>query len=599
MRFELFKILDKKYVDDFQNGKLFMNTIDYFRGQEDNEAQSDWGEGICGAIHKNQAKQLNINIPESLHKVMKSHLTLRSNYYGLNNIFCMYRVMIDDANKLVQKPSQNLYKFNGENSDEKVVIHITDTDEFLRRVNVALNDNISAHEIEYGIYGSVTYNSAWTNADGPGTRSAFQKDPIFSYQNEWRLCVLSFNQNRAPLYFEIGNLSDIIEVISLHQFIFNTKSLYPSYQMSEDPIKDTDVPLNILGSLNAISKFMYSYTGLPQNKPIRSDLAQANWHYTQYLELSGKKEEIDNFLYEQMRANHDLDHLWLLVNYRMSQGELEKAASALMFFYDHYPSVVDENVDDFCFALHSVFMKLQEPINAAKFYYTSSKQYSLNKDLQQTMLSDILLSLGFYDKALPIFNEMKKTSNDPIIDYYLAISHLHLLNFDLADKHLQNAEHYFSQSTQLRQKISELRMIIDCFLNDSPLAGEFSTHNLSDISWTNEAEDVLSKLPSSSIAVPLLCLYQITKFNKWELLNKFSNVYVCTITICDALRLYFDSNDIIFFKMIDYISHSPQINILSPELETYLAVDISEPNLTDEAKMLQAIYTDMMYRPTP
>lgn len=595
MRFELFKILDKKYVYDFRNGKLFMNTIDYFRGQEDNEAQSDWSEGICGTIHKNQAKQLDINISESLQETMKSHITLRSNYYGLNNIFCMYRVMIDDENKLVQKPSQNLYKFNDENSDEKVVIHITDTDEFIRRVNVALSNNISAHEIEYGIYGNVTYSNAWTNADGPGTRSVFHKDPGFSYQNEWRICVLSFNQNGAPFYFEIGNLSDIIEITPLEQFIYNTGSLYPSYHISEDPIKDADAPLTILGSLNAISRFMYSYTGLPLNKPVRSDSAQASWHYTKYLELTGRNEEIDQFLDEQMKANHDLDHLALLVDYRVSQGELEKAADALMFFYDHYPSVVEENADDFCFALHSVFMRLAEPVNAAKFYFASSKKYKLNKDLKYTILSDILLSLGFYDKALPIFNEMRVSNNDPIIEYYLAISHLHLLNFDLADKHLRNAECYFSQSIQLRQKIEELRILTDCFLNNAPLTGELMPHDLSDITWTG-GEEIQSK-PSSYTAVSLPWLYKMTKFNKWELLNQFPKVYVCTVTICDAFRLYYDSKDITLFNMINNISQSPQINIISPELETYLAVDASAPDLTDEEKMLQAIYIDKIYKP--
>ena len=48
------------YVNDFIHGDLFMNTLSYFRRIENNCAQGDQLEGVCGSIRKDQLKQLGI-----------------------------------------------------------------------------------------------------------------------------------------------------------------------------------------------------------------------------------------------------------------------------------------------------------------------------------------------------------------------------------------------------------------------------------------------------------------------------------------------------------------------------------------------------------
>ena len=139
MRFEFFKILKSKHADDLISWKLYMNTLEYFRNNEGNDAQNDCEEGTCGTITKNQLCQFGIDLPKEFLKITGDSVILVNDYYGLNNIYCLYRLYIDDDRKVVQLPSADLYNFDGDDGESKVVIHFTDTDEFLRRVENALD----------------------------------------------------------------------------------------------------------------------------------------------------------------------------------------------------------------------------------------------------------------------------------------------------------------------------------------------------------------------------------------------------------------------------------------------------------------------------
>lgn len=321
MRYELYKILSKEYVDDFIAGNLYMNTINFFRQIEGNAAQGDPLEGICGSIRKDQLKQFGINFDENLTEAIIGNVSLISDYYGLNNLFCLYRLLIDDEKKTVECPKDELRKFNDQGANDKVVIRIKDTDEFLNRLSAAVEDGIHAHEIEYGIFGGVTYSNAWSNADGPGTRSAFHKELKYEYQSEWRLCLLRSALIDQAFIFSIGDLSDITEIISLEQFLEHPENSYPGYSAVERNITTTDDKFRIFGSINAINHLMYSYMAPAGNAPAGSDQSQADWHYTKYLQLLGKTEEIDAYLETQMKQFRDFDHLELLVQYRLSTGE--------------------------------------------------------------------------------------------------------------------------------------------------------------------------------------------------------------------------------------------------------------------------------------
>jgi hypothetical protein len=225
MRYEYFKIIDPAFVQSLLDGNLYMNSLSYFRTLEEgaqkegNKAQKDPMEGVCGTIPKNRLRQVGFHFSEDLLEVMGNHVPLLSENYGYNNLFCLYRLQIDEDAKTIQQPSRQLVNFNDKDNAQKVVIRFRDSEEFLRRLETALQTALTGQALEYAIYGGVTYENAWTSADGPGTRSAFHKDSSYAYQEEWRLCILRREWVDEAVSFPVGDLKELCEVISLEQFI--------------------------------------------------------------------------------------------------------------------------------------------------------------------------------------------------------------------------------------------------------------------------------------------------------------------------------------------------------------------------------------------
>ena len=56
----------------------------------------------------------------------------------------------------------------------------------------------------------------------------------------------------------------------------------------------------MFGKINATSRLMYAYMPQMVQKPTRSDEAEADWHYTQFLNLSDRQQEIDPYLEERL-----------------------------------------------------------------------------------------------------------------------------------------------------------------------------------------------------------------------------------------------------------------------------------------------------------
>lgn len=589
MRFEFYKILDSKYADDFIAGKLYMNTLNYFRKIEGNAAQGDPFEGVCGSIRKDQLKQFGLNFDENLTSAIIGNVSLISDYYGLNNLFCLYRLLIDEEKKVVERPKKELCKFNDEGAASKVVIRIKDTERFLEQIAAAVEKGIQSHEIEYGIYGGVTYSNAWINADGPGTRSAFHKEPSYAYQSEWRLCLLRNALVDKAFSFSIGDLSDITEVISLEQFLEHPEASYPGYSAATEKLNVPDDGFRIFGSINAVNHLMYSYMAPSGNIPTRSDQAQADWHYTKYLQLNGEPEKIDTYLEARMKEYRDLDHLELLVQYRLSVGEWVKATDAFMFFIKEEPSVINEDPVRFFFPLHTILMQHQEAADAGKMCKIATEKYQMPDDMKVTMQSDVLFALGFYDKVIPLFQKMQETSVDPILDFYLAVSYLYLLDFEKANQHLALYESYFSHSPQKAQKTAHLRRLVDCCRNKTQLDIDVQAHPLEELEWNEKLGQLLEDTQKKGIFLGIDTLYNFEKAQKWELLNKFDVMTVCPLSTVEIMELYLQTGDPIFFRIIMHLADLPQLEIVSPELDYYLAVDVSDRDAPSVMKMEKAL----------
>jgi len=93
MRYEYFKIIDTTFVQSLLEGNLYMNTLNYFRKlegaaqKEENKAQKDPMEGVCGTVPKNCLRQFGFHFSKDLLDVMGDHVPLLSDNYGYNNVF--------------------------------------------------------------------------------------------------------------------------------------------------------------------------------------------------------------------------------------------------------------------------------------------------------------------------------------------------------------------------------------------------------------------------------------------------------------------------------------------------------------------------------
>lgn len=588
MRFEFYKIINKKHVNDFIAGNLYMNSLNYFRCIEGNIAQGDPMEGSCGSIRKDQLKQMGLNFDDTLADAIIGDVSLISDYYGLNNLFCLYRLLINDESKTIMQPSEELYKFNDQGKSDKVVVRIKDTARFLNQISNAIEEGIHTHNLEYGIYGSVIYSNSWINADGPGTRSAFHKDPKYGYQNEWRLCLLRNALVDEPYVFSIGDLSDITDVISLQQFLEHPEASYPGYSAEKTNAYISDDDFRIFGSINTVNHLMYSYMTSSGNTVTRSDQAQADWHYTKYLQLMGATEEIDPYLKMQMQRFRDLDHLELLVQYRLSVNEWVRATDAFMFFINEEPDVISQNPARFFFPLHTILMQHKEAADAGKLYMLAADKYKLPYDLKVSMQSDVLFALGFYDKVIPLFEKAKETSMDPILDFYLAVSYLYLLDFEKAHKHLSLYERYFSHSPHKAQMTSHLRDFVNCFRNEEQLTVKSQSHPFQELEWDDKLESLLNST-HKKLFLGIDTLYKIGKAHKWDILNSYDSISICPLLTVEVINLYSQTGDPIFFNIIMHLARMSQLEIQSPELSYYLALDTSDRDAPPIIKMGRAL----------
>lgn len=591
MRFELYKILDSKYVSDLVNGKLYMNPLDFFRKIEGNNAQNDPFEGICGVVCKEQLKQYGINFDSGLMGVIKGNVPLISDYFGLNNIFCLYRLLIDDNNKIIYTPSETLREFNNSGKSEKVVVRIKNTKKFIGQIDSAIQREIKNKSIEYGIYGSVIYSDLWSNADGLGKRSVFHKDLKYSYQNEWRLCILRHMLDKDSYILEIGDISNITDILSLEEFISYTNETYPGY--SSVNFKKSFPQINqfqIHGTINTVNNLMFSYMQSDKDQLVRSDQAQADWHYAQYLKLNGKQEKIDIYLEKRMRETLSLEHLELLVQHRLTAGEWVKATDAFMFFIEEAPQIIESDSGRFFFNLHTILMQHQEFKDAARLYIKANKQYGIPKELKNIMLSDVLFALGFYDQVIPMYTEIQKTNNDPILDLYLAVSYFFTLDLENANHYLVRYEKYFSNSLHSAQKTKQLRTLINCFKNKVKMDIALQEYLFQKLEWTDDLEIQLGSLQQKKMYVGLDFLYLFEKTHKWDIIKEFQEVVVTTQSIARIIELYEKSGDPIFFGIINSLIDLSNIEVRSPNLLHYLALDMAKPELLPYLKMEQAFY---------
>ena len=215
--FSFVKFGQFEHIKNFQEqGKIYMNTVKYFKDLEDDFQRKDKYEGI---EKLEQINWIKIKIDENTYiESSKKDNTLISGQYHiesnshLGNLFCLTAItdkLIKNSNKL----NPELKKFGDS------LLIILDTTSFLTRLNKKLKEI----DLDYR-YGLVTYYDRTTYN---GELNILHKSNEFEHQSEWRLNIETIKEE--PFEFEVGNIEDISILLSnskLDELRFELEGLY-------------------------------------------------------------------------------------------------------------------------------------------------------------------------------------------------------------------------------------------------------------------------------------------------------------------------------------------------------------------------------------
>lgn len=199
----LIKFLEtEEYLNDFLNGKIFMNTLRYFKTLECNDTnRHDRSETFLSNYQPDCIQIGNLVIP----KEDCSRIILNSLKYDFCNIFSMYSLWpINHEEQLhIDEQNKNFGDF---------CVCVTDVSEFLKRIKDKTDTLGIACQ-----YMRVKYISKNIDHDVLEEEVGFSKFASFSYQKEFRIIVDTELNIDKPFVLDIGSISDIAFVSSINK----------------------------------------------------------------------------------------------------------------------------------------------------------------------------------------------------------------------------------------------------------------------------------------------------------------------------------------------------------------------------------------------
>ena len=197
----------KSWAKDFLNGRLYCNTVKYYRDLEDGDEKKDKDEGAV-VIPGDKLSELKIGD----HVVSHLDVVEIRHYPNLTsgaNVFCMFcwAPRREGNQVFLNKEEQlgSLREFDRKYGPYAVMIG--NLPEFFRRIDAAVNrerilwarGDIVKYELEDSI---------------PNNREAlldlaFHKNPEYSSENEYRFAFLVDQKEPGPYRLNIGDIRDI------------------------------------------------------------------------------------------------------------------------------------------------------------------------------------------------------------------------------------------------------------------------------------------------------------------------------------------------------------------------------------------------------
>lgn len=210
--FPLIKFKNREIIESLRSGKIYLNSLKWFREYENESGDIVVGDSYEGMLHVNDGELIIKETGE--HQRLNDTIipTVLSNSY----VFCM--TYID--------PRNDKFEFTDEQKEELVqfgdtALLILDSDAFISKIKKA------AEEKGYKIYFNNVhyYDETIDWADIfisliPGTHNiAFWKRKTYSNQQEFRMVIPVEEYTEDHIELDIGDISDISEIFTTEQVL--------------------------------------------------------------------------------------------------------------------------------------------------------------------------------------------------------------------------------------------------------------------------------------------------------------------------------------------------------------------------------------------
>lgn len=200
----LLKFGDEKHLKQLQEGKVYLNTMQFFREYEEKESDTVIGDKSEG-FFEFYAKSLQFRIPEDksvITKIPNCTISFAINKIPYNMV-CFYTIYEGNLDKKISEEDKEKLEIFGDH-----VLIIDQPNLFFHKLDQELINRGYGGErapVQYCMDGKNVKQDIESFQANPET-ALFRKSERYSYQREYRY-VLEGKSN-APVIVDIGNISD-------------------------------------------------------------------------------------------------------------------------------------------------------------------------------------------------------------------------------------------------------------------------------------------------------------------------------------------------------------------------------------------------------
>lgn len=207
-----------------------------------------WTARSAGSGQYNSAisgHYVSVKAPHDLTDTLDKGIVVIADAYKYCNLCCLYRLDIDERNKIIRLPPPAIDGFG----DHAIII--LDENKFVSRIAKQMKKNIewkyllgdvnyrkeinddTKSRIYFKSINTIKVDSICDGRKSLRSRDCFDKVEKFSYQHEWRLCLLKDCNDSMPYTLKIGDISDIAIIVKTKELRKIMLEMYQNYSIGE------------------------------------------------------------------------------------------------------------------------------------------------------------------------------------------------------------------------------------------------------------------------------------------------------------------------------------------------------------------------------